>query len=215
MGSSPDTVLGTCVQTARALLESGSVGEPVAAAAQWSAPDHELRHPEPQFSFQPGAGPLFDVAPHCLTSRVTLLEPVIRVSGVATRSNRERTIASGDQAGAIIAVDVETPVSTILEHTNGVTSTVTVSFEGLASCAPLFEIYGTTGTIALPDSNRFPDPAEIWAVDTPEWTEVPVFVGHADAGHGHGLADLAHAIETDRPHRASGELAFHVLEIVD
>ena len=215
VGSAPDTVLGTGVQTARALLDSGSVGEPVAASVHWSSPGHELWHPAPQFYYQPGGGPLFDMAPYYLTALVTLLGPVISVSGIATRSNRERTIATGGQAGSSVPVDVETHVSTILEHENGVTSTVTVSFEVWASRAPLFELYGTTGTIAVPDPNRFSDPVEIWTVDTPEWTEVPVSAGYADAGRGFGLADLAHAIETDRPHRTSGELAFHVLEIMD
>ena len=84
-----------------------------------------------------------------------------------------------------------------------------------ASRTPLFEVYGTTGTIAVPDPNRFSDPTELWTVDSEEWTQAPVSAGYADAGRGFGLADMAHAIETDRPHRASGELAFHVLEIMD
>ena len=215
VGSAPDTVLGTGVQTARALLDSGSIGEPVAAAVQWSSPGHELWHPAAQFYYQPGGGPLFDMAPYYLTTLVTLLGPVIRVSGIATRSDRERFIATGNQAGNRVPVDVDTHVSAILEHANGVTSTLTVSFEVWASRAPLFELYGTTGTIAVPDPNRFSDPVEVWTVDEPAWTEVPVSAGYADAGRGIGLADLAHAIETDRPHRASGELAFHVLEIMD
>ena len=215
VGSAPDTVLGTGVQTARALLDSGSVGDPVAAAVHWSSPGHELWHPTPQFYYQPGGGPLFDMAPYYLTTLVTLLGPVIRVSGVATRSSRERSIATGDEAGSSVPVNVETHVSAILEHTNGVTSTLTVSFEVWASRAPLFEIYGTKGTIAVPDPNRFSDPVEVWTVDTPEWTKMPISAGYADAGRGVGLADLAHAIETGRPHRASAELAFHVLEIMD
>ena len=215
VGSAPDTVLGTGVQTARALLDSGSVGDPVAAAVHWSSPGHELWHPAPQFYYQPGGGPLFDMAPYYLTTLVTLLGPVIRVSGVATRSSRERSIATGDEAGSSVPVNVETHVSAILEHTNGVTSTLTVSFEVWASRAPLFEIYGTKGTIAVPDPNRFSDPVEVWTVDTPEWTKMPISAGYADAGRGVGLADLAHAIETGRPHRASAELAFHVLEIMD
>ena len=215
VGSAPDTVLGTGVQTARALLDSGSVGEPVAAAVHWSSPGHELWHPAAQFYYQPGGGPLFDMAPYYLTTLVTLLGPVIRVSGVATRSNRERTIATGDEAGSSVPVNVDTHVSAILEHTNGVTSTLTVSFEVWASRAPLFELYGTKGTIAVPDPNRFSDPVEVWTVDTPDWTKMPISAGYADAGRGVGLADMAHAIETGRPHRASAELAFHVLEIMD
>ncbi|WP_349899641.1 Gfo/Idh/MocA family protein [Parafrigoribacterium soli] len=215
VGSAPDTVLGTGIQTARALLDSDAVGEPVGAAVHWSSAGHERWHPAPQFYYQPGGGPLFDMAPYYLSALITLFGPVVRVSGVATRSNRERTIATGAQEGTAIPVDVDTHVSAILEHANGVTSTITVSFEVWATRTPLFEVYGTNGTIAVPDPNRFSDPVEVWTVDAPEWTEVPTSAGYADAGRGYGLADLAHAVETDRPHRASGELAFHVLEIMD
>jgi predicted dehydrogenase len=215
VGSAPDTVLGTGIQTAREVLDSGAVGDPVAAAVHWSSPGHERWHPAPQFYYQPGGGPLLDMAPYYLTSLVTLLGPVLRVSGVATRSTRERTIATGPAAGTVIPVDIDTHVSAILEHENGVTSTVTVSFEVWQSRAPLFELYGTAGTIAVPDPNRFSDPVEVWTTDATEWREVPVSAGYADAGRGFGLADMARAIETNRPHRASGELAFHVLEIMD
>ncbi len=215
VGSAPDTVLGTGVQTARALLDSGAIGDPVAAAVHWSSAGHELWHPAPQFYYQPGGGPLFDMAPYYLTTLVTLFGPVLRVSGVATRSHRQRTIATGSQAGTVVPVDVDTHVSAILEHANGASSTVTVSFEVWASRVPLFEVYGTSGTIAVADPNRFSDPTEVWTVQEQGWMEAPVTAGYANAGRGFGLADLAHAIDTDRPHRASGELAFHVLEIMD
>ena len=215
VGSAPDTVLGTGIQTAREVLDSGLVGSPVGAAVHWSSPGHERWHPAPQFYYQPGGGPLLDMAPYYLTSLVTLLGPVVRVSGVATRSGRERTIATGPAAGTVIPVDIDTHVSAILEHASGVTSTVTVSFEVWASRAPLFELYGTAGTIAVPDPNRFSDPVEVWTPDAGQWRTLPVSAGYADAGRGVGLADMARAIETNRPHRASGELAFHVLEIMD
>jgi predicted dehydrogenase len=215
VGSAPDTVLGTGVQTARHLLDTGAIGDAVAAAVHWSAPGHEAWHPAPQFYYQPGGGPLFDMGPYYLTSLVTLFGPVLRVSGVATRSARQRTVATGDQAGAAIPVNIDTHVSAILEHANGVTSTVTVSFEVWASRTPLFEVYGTAGTISVADPNRFSDPTEVWTAETKEWAEAPVSAGYVDAGRGFGLADMAHAIETDRPHRASGDLAFHVLEIMD
>ncbi|WP_207457298.1 Gfo/Idh/MocA family protein [Herbiconiux sp. SYSU D00978] len=215
VGSAPDTVLGTGVQTARRLLDDGRIGSPVAASVHWTAPGHELWHPAPAFYYQPGGGPLFDMGPYYLTTLVTLLGPVVRVSGAALRSERERSVATGPRQGERLAVDVDTHVSAILEHEGGVHSTVTVSFEVWASRMPLFELYGTEGTLAVPDPNRFSDPVELWTRDEPEWTVAPVAGGYADAGRGVGLADMAHAIETGRPHRASGELAFHVLEIMD
>ncbi len=215
VGSAPDTVLGTGIQTARQLLDAGSVGEPVAAAAHWTSPGHELWHPDPQFYYQPGGGPLFDMGPYYLTSLVTLLGPVARVSGTTSRSGRARAVATGPLAGAPISVDVDTHISAILEHANGVSSTVTMSFDVWASRIPRFELYGTRGTIAVPDPNRFSDPVEVYTVKERSWREVAVSAGYPDAGRGCGLADMAHAIQTGRPHRASGELAFHVLEIMD
>ncbi|GAB3398526.1 Gfo/Idh/MocA family oxidoreductase [Humibacter soli] len=215
VGSAPDTVLGTGIQTARQVLDAGTIGEPIAAAIHWSAPGHELWHPAPAFYYQPGGGPLFDMAPYYLSSIVTLFGPIARVSGVATTSNRERTVATGPLAGQPIPVDVATHVSALLEHENGLTTTLTVSFDVWKSRAPLFEVFGTQGTLAVPDPNRFDGDVEIAPAATREWETVPTSAGWADSGRGFGLADMARAIETDRPHRASGELAFHVLEVMD
>jgi predicted dehydrogenase len=215
VGSAPDTVLGTGVQTARALLDDGRIGTPVAAAVAWSGPGHELWHPAPGFYYQPGGGPLFDMGPYYLTSLVTFFGPVVRVSGVTGRSDRVRTVATGALAGTPVPVDVDTHVTAILEHASGVVSTVTVSFEVWATRIPLFEVHGTAGTLAVPDPNRFSDPVLLATADDREFREVPVAAGYADAGRGVGLADLARAIETGRPHRASGDLAFHVLEIME
>ncbi|PCN49760.1 oxidoreductase [Curtobacterium sp. 'Ferrero'] len=215
VGSAPDTVLGTGIQTARAALDDGLVGTPVGAAVSWSAPGHELWHPAPAFYYQPGGGPLLDMGPYYLTSLVQFFGPVVRVSGASTRSDRERTIATGPAAGTPLRVDIDTHVVAVLEHADGVVSTVTVSFEVWATRAPLFEVYGTSGTLGVPDPNRFSDPVTIATADDREWRELPVTAGYADAGRGYGLADMAHAIATDRPHRASGDLAFHVLEVME
>ncbi|MFE4469768.1 Gfo/Idh/MocA family protein [Leifsonia sp. NPDC056824] len=215
VGCAPDTVLGTGVQTARAVLDDGRIGVPLGAAVAWTAPGHELWHPAPAFYYQPGGGPLFDMGPYYLTSLVTFFGPVVRVSGATRRSDRSRTVATGPNAGAALPVDVDTHVTAILEHASGVVSTVTVSFEVWASRVPLFEVYGTAGTLAVPDPNHFSDPVSVATADDREFREVGVAGGYADAGRGYGLADLARAIETGRPHRASGELAFHVLEIME
>ncbi|ROP74504.1 Gfo/Idh/MocA family protein [Curtobacterium sp. PhB115] len=215
VGSAPDTVLGTGIQTARAALDDGVIGTPVGAAVAWSAPGHERWHPAPAFYYQPGGGPLLDMGPYYLTSLVTFFGPVVRVSGSATRSTRERTVATGPNAGTPIPVDVDTHVAAVLEHENGVISTVTVSFEVWATRAPLFEVYGTSGTLDVPDPNRFSEPVSVATAQDPTWNGLPTSAGYADAGRGYGLADMAHAIATDRPHRASGDLAFHVLEVME
>jgi len=219
IGGAPDTVLGTGIQTTRAVLDSGRIGDAVGASVHWSNSGHEAWHPAPAFYYQPGGGPLFDMGPYYLTSLVTLFGPVVRVSGTVGRSARDRTIATGPNAGAAVPVNVDTHVTALLEHANGATSTVTISFEIWATRVPQFEVYGTAGTIAVPDPNLFSDPVFVAAATEtagePEFVEVPVEAGYPDAGRGVGLSDLARAIETGRPHRASGELAFHVLDVME
>jgi len=215
VGAAPDTVLGTGVQTARALLDSGRIGTPVAASAFWTAPGHELWHPDPQFYYSDGGGPLYDMGPYYLSALVTMLGPVVRVSGSVARSGRARTVATGPLTGTSVTVGVDTHVSALLEHASGVTSTLIMSFDVWAARLPRIEIYGTRGSIAVPDPNHFSDVTELFTSDDPRWREVPAAAGYADAGRGYGLADMARAIETNRPHRASAELAFHVLEIMD
>ena len=215
VGSAPDTVLGTGIQTSRALLDSGVVGDPVGASVQWGSPGHELWHPAPQFYYQPGAGPLFDMGPYYLTALVTLFGPAVRVTGSATRSARERVIARGPDAGATFPVDVDTHVTAIVEHENGAVSTVTLSFERWASRVPEFEVYGTRGTIAVPDPNYFSGTPQVWTIDDPDWRTVDALAGYPDAGRGVGVADLASALAAGTPPRASGELGLHVLEIME
>lgn len=215
VGSAPDTVLGTGIQTARRALDDGLIGTPVAASVHWSAPGHERWHPAPHFYYQPGGGPLFDMGPYYLTSLVTLFGAVARVSGSATRSPRQRSVATGPLAGQAVDVNVDTHITALLEHESGVTATVTMSFEVWATRAPLFEVYGTEGTMAVPDPNMFSNDVEVFTSEQPEWRRVEATAGYSDAGRGVGLADMARAIELGRPHRASGELAFHVLEIMD
>ena len=215
VGSAPDTVLGTGIQTSRALLDSGAIGDPVGASVHWGSPGHELWHPAPQFYYQVGAGPLFDMGPYYLTSLVTLFGPVVRVSGSATRSGRRRTIARGPDADATFPVDVDTHVTAIVEHVNGAVSTVTMSFEQWASRVPEFEVYGTLGTIAVPDPNEFSGKPEVWTTAEPEWRSVDPIAGYPDAGRGVGIADLATALAAGTTPRASGELGLHVLEVME
>ncbi|MDQ1512328.1 MAG: hypothetical protein QOC59_170, partial [Microbacteriaceae bacterium] len=181
VGSAPDTVLGTGIQTARRLLDDGVVGAPLSAAASWSSPGHERWHPAPAFYYQPGGGPMLDMGPYYITALVTLLGPVARVTGVGRRSSRARSIGSGTNAGTAIPIDVDTTVTAILEHTAGPFSTVTVSFDRWATRSPLFELYGETGTISVPDPNRFDDPVEVFTAGGDDWQPVEPNAGYAEA----------------------------------
>jgi predicted dehydrogenase len=215
VGSAPDTVLETGVQTARDVLDSERIGNLVGASIFWRSPGHEGCHPNPLFYYQPGAGPLFDMGPYYLTALVTLLGPIVGVSGVAGKSERERSMSVGPRAGERIPVDVETHVVVVLEHASGVATSLTMSFEVCASRNQRMEVYGTEGTIAVPDPNQFSEPVEVWPTSAPQWTTLIPTAGYANAGRGYGLADMAHAIHTNRPHRASADLAFHVLDVID
>lgn len=215
VGSAPDTVLGTGIQTARRVVDDGMIGEVLGASVHWSAPGHERWHPAPGFYYQPGGGPLFDMGPYYLTSLVHLLGPVARVSGAARRSARERVVRTGPDAGTVLPVDTDTHVTALVQHESGVSSTVTVSFEVWATRTPKFEVYGSQGTLAVPDPNRFSESAEVFTAASGEWAVVPESAGCRNAGRGYGLADMATAIAAGTPHRASGELAFHVLDIME
>ncbi len=153
VGSAPDTVLGTGVQTARNLLDAGTIGAPVGASAHWSSPGHESWHPSPQFYYQPGGGPLFDMGPYYLTTLVTMFGPVVSVAGSVSTSDRRRSIGSGPLQGTPLDVAIDTHISAILFHESGVSSTVTMSFDIWQTRAPMIEIYGTAGTISVGDPN--------------------------------------------------------------
>lgn len=215
IGCAPDTVLGTGVQTARAALDRGDIGVPTAATASFVTAGHERWHPAPEFYYQDGGGPLLDMGPYYLTALVTLLGPVSRVTARASQAHAERTIHSGPRAGTTFGVDIPTHLTGIVEHTSGALSTVLMSFDVWASRMPRIEVFGTDGTLSVPDPNNFDGQVELWSPKTSEWQPLDVAGGYAGAGRGVGVADMARAIRTGTEHRASGSLAFHVLDVME
>lgn len=212
VGCAPDTVLGTGLQTARRAVDDGLIDTPVAATAFMTNPGHEIWHPDPEFYYRPGGGPLLDMGPYYVSALVHLLGPVVRVSGAASTPRAEREIGSGPRAGQRFPVEVHTHVTGVLEHAGGALSTLVMSFEVHAARLPLIEVYGTGGSLSVPDPNRFEGPVELYRAG--QWRPLPVTAGYPDAGRGTGLADLAEAISAGRPHRASGALAAHVLDVL-
>ncbi len=209
VGSAPDTVLGTGVQTARAAIESGLIGRPTAATATWVSPGHEHWHPNPDFYYREGGGPHFDMGPYYLTSLVHLLGPVVSVSGEVSRGRTERQIGSGPRAGERIAVEVDTHVTGTLRHASGALSSVTFSFDAGGTTAAPIEVHGEAGSLAVPDPNDFDGEVRHHSVGSDGWVALPMSAGYVGAGRGVGLVDMV------RGHgRASGELALHVTEIV-
>jgi predicted dehydrogenase len=215
IGGAPDTFLGGGLQTCRTLIDDGAIGRPVGATAFMMNHGHESWHPAPEFYYQPGGGPMFDMGPYYLTALVALLGPVRRVTGATQISFPERTITSQPRYGAMITVEVPTYVTAILEFAADAVGTITTTFDVWVAELPRIEIYGTDGTLSVPDPNGFGGPVRLWQTGDRQWREVPLTHGYTGNMRGLGVADMAVALRTGRPHRASGALAFHVLDIME
>jgi predicted dehydrogenase len=214
VGSAPDTFLGGGIQTCRKLIDDGAIGQPVAAVAFMVGRGPEHWHPSPEFYYQRGGGPMFDMGPYYLTALVNLLGPVKRVTGATRTSFPQRTILSQPLAGKVMTVDTPTHYAGTLEFANGAIGTIVMSFDCFGGHnLPRLEVYGTDASLSVPDPNTFKGPVKLQRRDTTAWNEVPLT--HSDqVGRGIGIADLAAAVAGNRPHRASGELAYHVLDVM-
>jgi predicted dehydrogenase len=211
VGCAPDTVLGTGTQTARAAIDDGLIGRPIAATATMMTPGHERWHPNPDFYYVPGGGPLLDMGPYYISSLITMLGPVRSVIGAASRTRSKRTIGSGPRQGEEIPVTVDTHVTGVLVHESGVLSTLVMSFDAVATRAPNIEVHGERGSLVVPDPNRFDGQVLLTKLGDGEARELPVSAGYAEAGRGVGLIDFL----SDREPRAGGTLAFHVLDVME
>ncbi len=215
IGCAPDTFLGAGHQSARLYLDEGIVGAPVAANAFLMSRGHEYWHANPAFYYKPGGGPMLDMGVYYLTALVHLLGPVRRVTGSARATWSERTILSEPRKGEIIEVEVPTYVSGVLDFESGAIGTIITTFDTQASGLPRIELYGATGTLNLPDPNTFGGPLQIRTHADDSWKELPLRFGHAGNSRGMGPADMAVSAVEREQHRANGELALHVLEIME
>lgn len=214
LGAAPDTVLGGGWQTCRDLIAGGEIGVPVAATGFMLEPGHEGWHPHPDFYYQAGGGPLFDMGPYYLTALVSLLGPVRRVTGSTRASFPQRTIRSQLRTGERIPVEVPTHLAAVLDFAAGPIATLVTSFDVWATETPLLEIYGSAGTLSCPDPNTFGGPVRVRRAGEDDWQEIPITHPWTDNSRGLGLADMCAALRVGIPHRASGALAYHVLEIM-
>ena len=211
IGCAPDTFLGAGGQTCRKLVDEGLIGEPMAATAFMMRGRPETWRQNPEFFFQAGGGPMFDMGPYYLTALVNLIGPIRRVTAMT------RTFVPHRQtmAGQIINAETPTHIAGIMEFANGAIGTITTSFDVWGGkVLPQIEVYGTKGSLSVPDPNTFG--GEVWlraAGRTAEWNPAPL--SHNSYGvqfRGLGVADMAKGIQAGRPHRANGEMAFHVLD---
>jgi len=232
IGNAPDTFLGGRWQTVRKLVDQGAIGKPTAVSAFVPTHGTERHNPDPDFYYQVGGGPLLDLGPYYLTAMVFCLGPIARVAGLSRRTFDERAIENGPRCGFMMPVEVDTHCLGLIEFESGVIGQTMLSFDVWDSETPRLEIYGEEGTICIPD----PDPVhganifggDVWirTRETARWTHQPRPTGRDrwqvavnshrfnNDSRGIGLLDLAFAVRDNRQPRASGELAFHVLEVM-
>ena len=212
LGCAPDTFLGPGLQTARRIIAKGDIGEPLTALTLMQSPGPESWHPNPAFQFQEGAGPLFDIGPYYLTALVQTFGPVAAVAGLGSKSRDKRVIGSGPLQGTEFAVTVPTHVSAIARFESGQSSQSIFSFDSPLPRQGFVEITGSEATLAMPDPNRFDGEIKVRRRGAEDWETVAST--QASAERGTGVLDMARAIRADRPHRATGALAFHVVDVM-
>jgi len=213
VGGAPDTFLGFGHQTCRKAIDSGLIGEPIAATAFMVGHGHETWHPSPEFYYQKGGGPMFDMGPYYLTALINMLGPVSRVTGSTRISFPERTITSKPKYGKTVKVEIGTHVAGVMDFANGAIGTIITSFDVWSHTLPIIEIYGTLGTLRAPDPNGFGGEVLARRAGEQDWSKVVPFQGYTK-NRGVGVADMAYALRSGRKNRASGEMTYHVLDIM-
>jgi predicted dehydrogenase len=227
LGSAPDTFLGAAGRRARRLMDEGAIGRAVTGTAFMMGRGMEHWHPNPQFYYQPGGGPVFDMGPYYLTMLVNLLGPVARVMAMATRGQEERLItAEGPYRNTSFKVGTPTNILSLLEFRSGATVTFGASWDVFRHSNHPIELHGTEGSLRLPDPDTFGGTVSLsergadWA-DFPSESELygarnwPFAAPDRANYRMLGVADLSRSLISGRKPRASGELALHVLEIME
>ncbi len=216
VGCAPDTFLGAGLQTSRKMLEDGWIGRVTSGTAFMMSHGPESWHPNPAFFYQVGGGPMFDMGPYYITALIHLLGPVKEASAVTTRASQERIATCKEQFGRLLPVSVPTHSTGILTFHSGAVVTVTMSFDVHRHGHSPIELYGTEGSMKVPNPNTFGGPVETWMPTSGEWREQALSHRYAGNSRSIGAADMAYAIlsKGQHPHRASGELAYHALEVM-
>ena len=214
IGNAPDTFLGGGHQTCRKLIDDGWIGRPVSMTCFMQCHGHESWHPDPEFYYQTGGGPMFDMGPYYLTALIAMNGPIRRVCASTGNAFSERTITSEPKYGQKIPVNTPTHIAGVLDFANGAICTMVTSFDVWAHSLPNIEVHGETGSMSVPDPNGFGGPIRIRRGGADGWTEMPLSHGYAENSRGLGVADMAYALCSDRTHRASGEMAYHVLDVM-
>lgn len=221
VGSAPDTILGPGFQTAKRAIQEGVIGEPMFASTTFQTVGPDLWHPGPEFLFAEGAGPLLDMGPYYFSGLVSLFGSVERVAALGRKKAEERVIRSGPNAGTTFPVEVPTSLQVLTSFAAGQQAASLLSFDSALERHGVFEVHGTEGSLIVPDPNQFEGRIAYLTARTSlsdgdwgeqEWTEIEQ--KGTVVGRGLGLLDMVRAIAEDRPHVATGELGYHVLDVM-
>ncbi len=214
IGGAPDTFLGASIQTCRKLIDDGFIGEPVGFNAAMVCRGHESWHPDPAFYYQFGGGPMMDMGPYYLTALINLLGRVEAVTGITKTSFAQRVITSQPFSGRVVDVEVPTHITGILELEHGVVGNLTTTFDVVYNKQASFEIYGSEGTLLVPDPNFFGEKIYLLRPEMDDYKEMPLLFDYKHNSRALGLADMAAALKNNRPIRANMEQTFHVLDVM-
>ncbi len=234
LGGAPDTFMGAGIQTARRLIDDGIIGELVGASCAMACHGHETWHPDPEFYYKRGGGPMLDMGPYYITALIQLLGEAKGVMGMTKKSFSNRLITSEPHHGETINVDVDTYLSGNIEFSNGAIAQVLTTFDVHYTAPSRFEVYGTKGSLMVPDPNTFggpvlllrPEDAAVAPKTDPGlsrhgvpsfytgWKEIPLLYDYAENSRGLGLADMCKALRTGRDYRANYKQLRHALEIM-
>ena len=217
VGCAPDTFLGAGIQTCIKLINDGWIGSPVAATAFMTCHGHESWHPDPEFYYKNGGGPVFDMGPYYLTALVAMLGSVSRITGSCQKSFATRTITSEKKYGNIVDVEVPTHAAGVLDFKCGAVGTLIMSFDIWSANLPRIEVYGSLGSLSIPDPNTFGGPVKYKShLAGSEWQDIPLLFDCSENSRGLGVSDMANSIQNGLDsHRANGNLACHILELME
>jgi predicted dehydrogenase len=212
IGCAPDIFLGGAYQEARALVDQGAIGTPLAVSATMLAGGQETWHPDPDLFYRDGAGPLLDMGPYYLSTIVALLGPISRVAGLASTLVSERVIEIGPRAGQSFHAETPTQTTALLELASGAMATLVASFEAPRHYASTMFVLGSEGTLSLPDPNSFEGTVRL-RQGGGDWADISYLSRGGQEARGIGLHDMAAAVAAGREPRASGALASHVVDV--
>lgn len=214
IGGAPDTFMGAGIQTCRRLIDSGLIGEIIGGRCVMANHGMESWHPDPDFYYQRGGGPLFDMGPYYITALINLLGGIKSVFGYGSTSYPTRLITAEPHKGEIIEVNTPTHIESFLTFDSGVTVSMLTSFDIYSTKQTNIEIYGTKGTLYVPDPNCFGGNIVFYNGETQKREEYPLEFDFSENSRCLGLADMAKAMENGTASRTTAKQTFHVLEVM-